>query len=772
MAKAIALTMLVSALPVNMVSAEESYGSWGTFGRSSTNWKTGVGEGDYYMDYSTTYGTATREDLKEHENGYAFSTDLQSTDANWSAWLATFPDGDRFHMVPAGRAFDCSDIGIGISFTTSQDANWVVECDVVNVGKGADFGTGNEARITTLAPGETLETKYNSVDFPVRNNNDVTGSGGYYRSPIKKLKSGSVIAMTVSTGIDSWGDNIYPMLKIYRVSDEGKILQVYDFTKYGSANEVVNVNNDDATFTSTIVEGTDKEFTATPEFGPWSFYVEAPFYQAANWEDRTKDEFRTEEELTTYVAFNAGVADARIVYPGTDLGTNIYNNKAGIVIKSDDSGSSNDNNWHSTLELYPAYNTSTVRFIPSPRNSGCAYSGIAVKFTVPVDGIYDVLTTVKNYGWLGGNGLKGYGDQNLARVSVLTGDTKVQTEDNTATFGVGRPDWPEPSYQSGKQFLNAGDSVWLEVYTGDNGNFDDFFASQIIKRYDDQDNLLETYDLGKSTFTRQQKWNLFHANKSATNSSDFIYMPAATSGMLIDNLGFENYAGVVTSYWGKPEGRVNMSAEAPNFGWDYADDYMTINTQDQDMLISYDIDKDGTYNLTEKAMLEGTTSSNVSVGIYNGEELLDSFTIGTTASENTCVASLSAGDRVYFRITKDTDDVVDTIKFNPSVTEYFEKTEYFVGQAKVSSTDELNPEDVLTVKKNLKAYDENTKVFVVLYDLEGGKTLSSVAMADQNSDFTASITLPSDYTQAKYQIKTMVWNMTKMSVLDDAVIFE
>lgn len=775
----------VGAVPV---SAEKDLGPWSFFAGNLFNFyydvetKTEITTISYFDTSDFNYGLTA----KDNEYGGVSYIQDGGTDRNWNVWIKTMPNSadNRFEIVSGLGKATSTNNGAGIMFTVPETGLWVAECDALNKGSGGNYGGGdvnggNAVRICMLENGETWETSENCHDFPVR---EATASAkGYYKSDSTFLEAGGKIMMRLSQGLDDWADSIYLSYKIHKVNAAGDILETYDLNQIGVQTKRTIVSGEDS-LTANEIKTDTASIARNANFGNWEFFKTNQFYERTTATDRSKDKAFDETLARTNRAYLTIEEKAGGV---KWIGTQDDYKREGIIIHGAEWTTQGDNNWSCGLEIYPGSADKLVRFIPAPRdlNNTLEDCGISIRFTVPEDGEYALRTDVKNYGWLGNNGYVGFGGENYARVAFLNGSETTPIADNISVFEIPNRTAVGDTFVSKSKELSAGDRIWLELYNGSWGNFDDFMGHVIIDRYDEFGQLAESYNLGESSFTKLGNWNLFTSAKGEEDTFKYVPLQAADVNTLKDTLaGFNSYAARTSSYWGATSGKVGMKDEAPSFGWNSGDESAVVRTAGDDMIITYDIPENGTYSIKAATQLLSGTGATVTVSKtipkktpLETTEVTQPLAQVTAASEKntrSAAAELSAGDRIEFRITN-TGDNEAILRINPSIAKVEESISVVSGGVNVGKVNTLLAGSKIDIKRN--ALSDGAMIAALYEKTDSGLKLIAVDVSNGSGSglrsFSASVTIPTDADASKAVLKIMMLDLTTLEPTGEALMY-
>lgn len=782
----------VGAVPV---SAEKDLGPWSFFAGNLFNYNQApeTTETTYYDTSNFKYEMNTRD----NEYGGVSSSRGDGTDRNWDAWIKTMPNSTDNRFEISSAAGKCTtETGAGVMFTVPENGLWAIECDALNKGKleetGFGYGTGNAVRICVLDKDEFQETSENCFDFPVRKAvPQVSGDEsikGYYRSE-DFLSAGTKIMMRLSLGKDAWGDSIYISYKIHKVNAKGDILETYDLNQIGVQTKRTIVSGEDS-LTANKIETDTASIVNDAKFGNWEFFKVNQFYDRATAKDRTKDKYFTESDMTA----NHGKLPLQEIAGGIAWnGTQSAYQREGIVVTGKNQYIDGDNNWNCGLEIYPGSADKLVRFIPAPYNGGSAY-GIAVRFTVPENGEYSIRTDIKNYGKIGEeNKLVGFGTENYGRVTIFKGSEKTQSAANTTVFEIPNRNVQGDNFDPETNELSAGDRIWLEIYNGTHADFDDFMGHVIIEKLDEVGRVLKSYNLGESSFTKLGNWNLFTSAKGVEDTFKYIPLQAADVNTLTNTLsGFNSYAArTLTSsspsspfYWGAISGKVTMKNEAPSFGWNSGDESAVVRTTGNDMIITYDIPEDGTYNIKAATQLLSDTGATVTVSKTIPKKTplettevtpvtpLAQFIARSEKNTNSVAAELLAGDRIEFRIANTGNDEA-ILRINPSVAKVEESISVVSGGVNVINVNKLLAGSKIDIERN--AISDGAMLAALYEKTDSGLKLIAVDVSNGSGsglrNFSASVTIPTDADASKAILKIMMLDLTTLEPTGEALTY-
>ena len=772
----------VGAVPV---SAEEDLGPWTFFAGNLFNYNQApeTTETTYYDTSNFKYKMNTRD----NEYGGVSSSRGDGTDRNWDAWIKTMPNStDNRFEISSAPGICTTETGAGVMFTVPENGLWAIECDALNKGKleetGFGYGSGNAVRICVLGKDEFQETSENCHDLPVRNATE--GAKGYYRSE-DVLSAGTKIMMRLSLGKDAWGDSIYISYKIHKLNKAGDILETYDLNQIGVQTKRTIVSGEDS-LTANKIETDADSIVNDAKFGNWEFFKVNQFYERATAKERTKDKYFTESDMTA----NHGKLPLQEIVGGIAWnGTQSAYQREGIVVTGKNQYIDGDNNWNSGLEIYPGSADKLVRFIPAPFNNGSAY-GIAVRFTVPENGEYSIRTDIKNYGKVGTNGFIGFGTENYGRVTIFKGSEKTQSAENTTVFEIPNRNVQGDNFEPETNELSVGDRIWLEIYNGTHADFDDFMGHVIIEKLDEVGRVLKSYNLGESSFTKLGNWNLFTSAKGEEDTFKYVPLQAADVNTLTNTLsGFNSYAArTLTSsspsspfYWGAISGKVTMKNEAPSFGWNSGDESAVVRTTGNDMIITYDIPEDGTYNIKAATQLLSGTGATVTVSktVPKTNPLEETkvksiaqFTAASEKNTGSAIAELAAGDRIEFRIANTGDDEA-VLRINPSIAKVEESISVVSGGVNVSKVNTLSAGDRIDIART--AMSDGAMIAALYEKTDSGLKLVAVDVSNGSGsglrNFSASVTIPTDADASKAILKIMMLDLTTLEPTGEALTY-
>ncbi|MEG2669417.1 MAG: hypothetical protein RR957_03045 [Oscillospiraceae bacterium] len=690
-------------------------------------------------------------------DGVCFGT-YKPGDRNWYASIATFPSNAtnraRFLTYKRNNVQSC----VATCFTIPTTGKYRVEADMLNIGTAEGLGSDNYARVTILNNGETMENAQNTHTFYIRNKN-VAGDVGSYNSDIVTLTQGTKIYLRATSGTDTWGDDFYGIFKITKYDEKQNPICVYDLNQVGVENEKPLCGEGNS-FSSTKVIGNSAQLrTCEPVINEWSFSYAPPFYSDANVD---KPLSYTYNDVSTFGKAKGIQKRPAVNYSGCDF------KREGIVMAT--SNTPGDRSWGSALEIYP--NTSDyVRFIPGYNKVDGVTSAIVTCFTVPKNGNYKVNTNIVNYGWLV-NEARGYGSNNMARVSIIPNGEKMETDLNSHDFKIKNVGSVEDIgyYNSEIMALNQGDKIFLRVYCGESWDKDDFFGKHVITETDAGGNAIKVYDLSKASYTTTGDWKMFSSPQNDVNPENYTGIIAFDSAWFNTNSIFSK-TGIAASVERTSE---QTSLDIRNsVMWSDSDERATVNLLDKDMVISCDITKNGIYIIDSLAQVDTGAEVNINIGKLavssSTKEIIPitSYTATTLIKgEKKYVAKLEKGDKIFFRVNKADITTQTKVAMSAKVIESLDaNTKYDKDGIEITDFKTIKNGDVINISRYAyqnSGLDMNADFAIALYEGEELKDIkfinNTVLKPGVVQHINAQYTIPQNVDLKTAVIKTFVWN--------------
>jgi len=429
----------------------------------------------------------------------------------------------------------------------------------------------------------------------------------------------------------------------------------------------------------------DMEIKSTPSewgtnvFGEWSFWSVAEYYNTdmpvETLPDVSQRKYINIDEVGTY-------GDAGMISPAGDythkgvvkLGDvnrifdDLYGH--GIVMSCKTEWHNDSMDWTSDMITYPYAKDGMVRFRAG--NTAGNDKDVAVMFTVPEDGSYNIYLDVVNKGQTGSNGYRGFGNSDFGRLSVITSGETSETSQNSTDFAI-----PNANADVGAEFdsvseLTAGTRIFLRIHNGHQWDFDDFYAKFIITKYDKNGNAEKVYDLNRAGYSSLGNVQFLRAKSGETDASKYMPMFAAKPQNVTSVPAFaDGYAAPVAANVKWANSKVSMNG-TPNVGWNKADGVLTVTSGTEDFLMSWTAPESGKYKIYTTAAYKANTMARnevwVSVlkkgqtedaDVKNTIKLLPGQTSGKSDG---FAVDLEAGDKIIYRVVKGSADYTITLK--------------------------------------------------------------------------------------------------------------
>ena len=414
-------------------------------------------------------------------------------------------------------------------------------------------------------------------------------------------------------------------------------------------------------------------------FGEWSFWSVPEFYSTTSPVDTLPD---VSERIYLDLSDVGEFGDAAKISPAGDythtgvlkvgasdrIFDDLYGH--GIVMSCKTGWQNNDMNYTSDMITYPFSKDGMTRFRAG--NTLGNQKDVAVMFTVPETGSYNIYLDTKNNGQTGSNGLRGYGNSNYARVSIIPPGEVSETPENSTDFAI-----PNANTDTGAEFdstseLEAGTKIFVRMHNGHQWNFDDLFAKLLITKLDAEGNAEKVYDLNKAGYSGTGDVQFLKAANGEKDASKYVPMFAAKSQNVTASPSFtDGYAAPVATNVKWANSKVSMNG-TPNVGWNKADGVFTITSGTEDFLVSWTAPESGKYKVyTTVAYKANTMARNevtVSVlkkGMTDDSDIRNTIKLlpgNTSGKSDGFAADLEAGDRIIYRAVKGSADYTITLK--------------------------------------------------------------------------------------------------------------
>jgi len=480
---------------------------------------------------------------------------------------------------------------------------------------------------------------------------------------------------------------------------------------------VSGTSSDALTFAPIITKYADKSnnlsenatVTQTPSewgtnvFGEWSFWSIAEYYNAetvvktlpdvsertyANLDDvRTRDD---REYISPAGDFtHKGMQKAN--------GSFIEYYKSGIVMSAKNDFVNDSLHYNSDMITYPNSADEMTRF-RAGNNLGND-KDVAVMFTIPETGSYNIYLDATNKGQLGDNGLRGYGDSNFGRLSIVAAGESSETSANSIDFAIPGKNADTGAEYNNTAILTQGTRVFLRMHNGNHWDMKDLHAKFIITKYDANGNKEKVYDLNKVGYSSVDKISFSRADKSVTDTSTYLPMFAANPANVTTAPGYTGgYVAPVATDVKWASSKVNMTG-TPSVGWNTSDLYFTVTTGAQDMIIEWTPESAGVYNTEVSAYTEDGTPATVSVtklakGVTTDTDNKFTLSAGAGETSNSFEEILKADDKILVRVSSETTGKKVYVKIVPEKTKdlvYADITEFgAVGDGETDNTEAIH----------------------------------------------------------------------------------
>lgn len=514
------------------------------------------------------------------------------------------------------------------------------------------------------------------------------------------------------------------------------------------------------------------------KLGPWGFYATAGYYPVKTI-TKGSGYYNGSEYLRysgiRYDAYKYGiVTDEKYYIPlepvwianyeNDDLDKNDFLTE-GIYFSSDGYGLPYGNK---PMIMIPEKknNGGFVKFwCEAPENTNKSIAGdVAVSFTAPDDGYYDIYNCFENRGM----GIQDSGNC-MHRITVLqNGEIKETAQNTTDTvFGEIRGGIKsEPVEFTKTVYLSRGDMVFIRVSAYDDGYNDKVFGKVIITQKDELGDSIAVYDLSDVGMSYTGDFNFYNAAPSETNIQNYKKLYLHSDGPIAAHTGISPYV----------VGDINDLYLSPAMRWDGKEnELVTIKNGSDDGIISWTAPENGRYKVTvgsQRTDYELAYGGDIKVSVVpSGSDIDNSnwFTVSasaTTMNTGNSETWLNKGDTVFFRAHSDVNNA--RLRLENSIT--IENTSntltvrYFNGSTELTDISQFTSGSDLTAKidiVNKTKLPINAYALIGIYNSEGELIKYSASskftvFANKTKSSSVNFTMP-EHT-GDVTIKAFLWN--------------
>jgi len=402
----------------------------------------------------------------------------------------------------------------------------------------------------------------------------------------------------------------------------------------------------------------------------------------------------------------------------------------------------------------------------APEKTNKAIAGdVAVSFTAPDDGNYDIYSYFENRGM---RGITVNGEC-MHRISILQNGAIKETSQNTTDtlFGAFKNGVaPEPLEQTKSVYLKRGDMVFVRISAYNDGYNDQVYGKVIITQKDEVGEALAIYDLSDVGMSDTGDFKFYYANPDVTDTKSYTRLHMTSDGPLAAHTGRPPWT----------EGEMDDLYLSPAIRWDAKEsERVTMKNDSRDCIISWTAPENGRYKVSvdaqrsDNALAQGGEIA-VSV-VENGtnENSTKWFSVAATATtptENSGETWLNQGDTIFFRAHSDA--VNARLRLESGIT--IENTSnlltarYFIGDTQIENINGFTAGSQVTAKidvKNTTKLPINAYAIVGIYDAQGrlldyGKSSKFTVLSYRTKSTTAKFTVPQH--SGNVTVKAFLWN--------------
>ncbi len=401
----------------------------------------------------------------------------------------------------------------------------------------------------------------------------------------------------------------------------------------------------------------------------------------------------------------------------------------------------------------------------APENTNKTVAGdVAVSFTAPDDGYYDIYNCFENRG----SGAASSG-KCMHRITVLQNNEIAENAQNTTDtlFGefkngiAGEPVEFTKSLQ-----LRRGDMIFIRVSAYNDGYNDKVFGKVIITQKDELGEPVDVYDLSDVGMSDTADFKFYYADQEETDTQSYRRLYPTSDGALAAHTGRSPYT------VGTPEDQYL----SPAIRWDGKEnELVTLKNGEQDSIISWTAPENGRYKVTlgaERLNYEKAYGGDILVSIVkNGtnEDTENWFTLSVddiTQKTDNREAWLNKGDTVFFRAHSDVDNSRLRIQTGITIenTSNLLTARYFVGQMQLTDISQFTSKSAVTANidvKNTTKLPINAYAIIGVYDATGKLITYSASekltvLVNRTKSTTVDFTVPEH--NGDITVKAFLWN--------------
>lgn len=401
----------------------------------------------------------------------------------------------------------------------------------------------------------------------------------------------------------------------------------------------------------------------------------------------------------------------------------------------------------------------------APENTNKSVAGdVAVSFTAPDDGYYDIYNCFENRGAGVANGGKC-----MHRITVLQNGEITETAQNTTDtlFGeVVNGIKGEPVEFTKSVKLKRGDMIFIRVSAYNDGYNDKVFGKVRITQKDELGDLVEVYDLSDVGMSDTGDFKFYYAEPDETDTKSYRRLYPTSDGALAAHTGRTPYT------VGTPEDQYL----SPAIRWDGKENALvTIKNGEQDSIISWTAPENGRYKVTlgaQRLDYDRAYGGDILVSIVkNGLTVNDTnwFTLSiddTMQKTDNREEWLNKGDTIYFRAHSDADNTKLRVQSSITIenTSNLLTARYFIDDVQLTDVSQFDSKSVVTAKidvKNTTKLPINAYAIIGVYDATGELIACEASekltvFANRTKAATVNFTVP-EHT-GDITVKAFLWN--------------
>lgn len=389
---------------------------------------------------------------------------------------------------------------------------------------------------------------------------------------------------------------------------------------------------------------------------------------------------------------------------------------------------------------------------------------VAISFTAPDDGYYDIYNCFENRG----TGPTSSG-KCMHRITVLQNGEITENAQNTTDTLFGEFSggaMSEPLEFTKSVQLKRGDMVFIRVSAYNDGYNDKVFGRVIITQKDELGEPVRVYDLSDVGMSDTADFKFYYAEPEETDTQSYRRLHPTSDGALAAHTGRTPYT------VGTPDDQYL----SPAIRWDGKEnELVTIKNGEQDSIISWTAPENGRYKVTlgaERLNYERAYGGDIRVSIVkNGSNIDDTnwFTLSIddiTQQTDGYETWLNKGDTIYFRAHSDVDNA--KLRLQSSIT--IENTSnlltarYFIGDTELTDVSQFIKDSAVTAKidvKNTTKLPINAYAIIGVYDATGSLITYAASnkftvLANRTKETTVDFTVP-EHT-GDITVKAFLWN--------------